>query len=98
MLADPDAEEGTRRLQPGERMVVKRRSRQRAPGPLGRQARLEQVLVDALVEVDQLPIMEHHEARQMVRVALGSGLLQVSEIQRYADCRNVSLDEIASIN
>jgi hypothetical protein len=98
VLADPDAEEGTRRLQPGERMVVVRRARQRAPEPVGHQARLEQVLVDVQVEVGLLPIMDPHEARQMVRQALGSGLLQVSELQRYANSRNVTLDEMSLIN
>jgi hypothetical protein len=33
-----------------------------------------------------------------VRQALGSGLLQVSELQRYADSRNVTLDEMSLIN
>lgn len=98
VLADPGREESNKRLQPGERMVVVRRALQRAPAPDGRQARLEQILVDVQVEAGQLPIMDRHEAARMAQEALQSGLLQVSELQRYANSRKVDLGGLQLIN
>ncbi len=98
VLSDPDAAEGNKRLKPGERMVVVRRARQRIPEPMGRQARMEQVLVEVLLESVQLPIMDPHEAKNTVREVLESGLLQVSELQRYAESRGVELSDGLLIN
>lgn len=98
VLDDPSSKEGTKALRPGERMVVLRPSLQRAPAADGRQARLEQALVDLVTETDRLPIMDVSEARGVMREVLDRHLIQVSEIQRYAESRKIQLEDSLLIN
>lgn len=79
-------------------MVVLRPSLQRAPAADGRQARLEQALVDLVTETDRLLIMDVSEARGVMREVLDRHLVQVSEIQRYAESRKIQLEDSLLIN
>lgn len=98
VLDDPSAKEGMKALRPGERMVVLRPSLQRAPAAEGRQARMEQILADVVAEADRLPIMDVQEARGLLREVLDRHLLQVSEIQRYAESRKIEIEDGLLIN
>jgi hypothetical protein len=89
VLVDPSPKEGSKRLRPGEKMVVLRERLQRCPEPDGKLASPEQVLVDLLVESSHLPIMDPHEALGVSDRVLDDHLLQVAALQRYAASRSV---------
>lgn len=82
-------------VRPGEKMVVLRPTLSRQPAPLGRQAAIEQVLVDLLVENRSCGLIDDSEALTVVAEIIGANLVQVAGMQRYADSRK--LREINSI-
>jgi hypothetical protein len=75
-------------------MVVLRPTHSKQPSPVGRQAKIEQMLVDLQIEVGGLALMDLSEAQGVIRAISDQYLVQVSELQTYADFRTVKLIEI----
>lgn len=80
-------------IRPGERMVVLRPTLSRQPAPKGRQAGIEQMCVDLLVENKRCGLMDDEEAKAAIQRILRENLLQVSGMQRYADSRKLDYFE-----
>ena len=97
VAVNPTPTAGPKSVRPGEKMVVLRPTHSKQPAPLGRQARIEQILVDLQLEVSRLALMDASEAQGVARSVLEHHLVQVSEIKMYADFRTVKMDAIAAI-
>jgi len=97
VAVSPTPTAGPKSVRPGEKMVVLRPTHSKQPAPLGRQARIEQILVDLQLEVSRLALMDASEAQGVARSVLEHHLVQVSEIKTYADFRTVKMDAIAAI-
>jgi hypothetical protein len=70
-------------------MVVLRPTLSRQPAPEKRQAPVEQVLVDLLVENQLIGLMDVTEAHKAAHAVIHSNLLQVATMQRYANSRKL---------
>lgn len=84
---DPPESAARKAIRPGQKMVVLRPSLSRQPAPDGRQARIEQIIVDLLVENARCGLMDDQEATDAVGRILRTHLIQVSGMQRYAGTR-----------
>lgn len=95
---DPSKKEGPKVVRPGEKMVVLRPTHSKQPAPVGRQAKIEQILVELQLEAGRVALMDTSEAQGVLRAILGQHLVQVAEIKTYADFRTVDLGGIDAIN
>jgi len=97
VAVNPTPTAGPKSVYPGEKMVVLRPTHSKQPAPVGRQARIEQILVDLQLEASRLALMDASEAQGVARSVLEHHLVQVSETKTYADFRTVKMDAIAVI-
>jgi hypothetical protein len=98
VAVDPGKKEGPKAVRPGDKMVVLRPTHSKQPAPMGRQAKIEQILVDLQIEAGHLKLMDTSEAQGVIRAILNRHLVQVAELQMYADFRTVKLNKIEIIN
>jgi hypothetical protein len=95
---NPGKREVAKAIRPGEKMVVLRPAHSKQPPTQSRQAAVEQVLVEMLLEADCLGIMDSDEAKAVfVKIASG-GRLEIPVIQRFADSKRLNLPALESIN
>jgi hypothetical protein len=94
VAVDPGKKEGPKVVRPGEKMVVLRPTHSKQPPPVRRQAKIEHILVDLQIEADRLALMDLSEAQGIIRAILDKYLVQVAELQTYADFRTVKLIQI----
>jgi len=95
VAVDPADGAARKVIRPGERMVVLRPALSRQPAPVGRQAGIEQMCVDLLVENKRCGLMDDEEAKAAIQRVLCENLLQVAGMQRYAESRK--LDYLGSL-
>lgn len=98
VAVDPAKKEGSNVVRPSEKMVVLRPTHSKQPAPLGRQAKIEQILVELQVETSRLALMDDSEAQGVVKGILSQYLVQVAELKTYADFRLVEIDALNTIN
>jgi hypothetical protein len=98
VAVNPPASVAAKAIQPGEKMVVLRPALGRQPPPQGRQASIEQILVDLIAENGPLSLMDRSEAETIVATVLDQNLLQFSAMQRYAASRKNKIPAIEKIN
>lgn len=98
VAVDPGKKNGPKVIRPGEKMVVLRPTHSKQPPPAGRQARIEQILVELLIEADRLALMDDSEIQGVIKSILGQYLVQVAELKTYADFRPVTFNKIEIIN
>jgi hypothetical protein len=79
-------------------MLVLRPTHSKQPAPVGRQAKIEQILVDLQLEAGRLALMDTSEAQGVLRAILDQHLVQVAEMKTYADFRTLKLNEIEVFN
>jgi len=94
---DPGKKEGPKQVRPGEKMLVLRPTHSKQPAPVGRQARIEQILVDLQLEATRLALMDASEARGVLRAILDQHLVQVAEIKTCANFGTLKLNEIEAV-
>lgn len=68
------------------------------PPAEGRQAPIEKILVDLIVEAPLLALMDSSEAQAVVQDVLAVHLANIAALQRYADSRRVTISAIEAIN
>ncbi|HSY20246.1 MAG TPA: DUF6577 family protein [Candidatus Acidoferrales bacterium] len=95
---DPGKKEGSKLVRPGEKMLVLRPTHSKQPAPAGRQAKIEQILVDLQLEAGRLALMDTSEAQGVIRAILGQYLVQVAEMKTYADFRTLKLNDLEALN
>jgi len=95
---NPPASTAAKAVQPGEKMVVLRPALGRQPPPQGRQAAIEQVLVDLIAECDPLALMDRPEAEAVVAAILERHLVQIASMTRYAASRKNPIPALDAIN
>ncbi len=98
VAVNPGKNDGPKLVRPGEKMVVLRPTHSKQPAPVGRQAKIEQILVELQLEAGRLALMDTSEAQEVIRSILSQNLVQVAEMKTYADFRTVALNEIEAIN
>lgn len=98
VAVNPGKATATRDVRPGERMVVLRSTHSKQPPSHGHHAAIEQVLVDLLVESEALGLMDDSEAHATLTACTNSGLVQVAELKRFADFRQLNLEKTWLIN
>jgi hypothetical protein len=94
VAVDPGKKEGPKMVRPGDKMLVLRPTHSKQPSAAGRQARIEQILVDLQLEAGRLALMDISEAQVVRKTILNQYLVQVSELKTYANYRNVEITEI----
>jgi hypothetical protein len=85
-------------IRPGERAVVLRPAHSKQPPARDHVAAAEQVWVELVIEAEALALMDEAEARAAWRLATESGLLQMSDMKRFAESRYLRWAEICPIN
>ncbi len=98
VAVNPPASVATKAVQPGEKMVVLRPALGRQPPPQGRQAAVEQVLVDFIAECDPLALTDRSEAEAVVAAVLDRYLVQLASLKRYAASRKNPIKALDAIN
>ncbi|MBE7539189.1 MAG: hypothetical protein HS122_12340 [Opitutaceae bacterium] len=98
VAVNPPASVAAKAVQPGEKMVVLRPTLGRQPAPQGRQAAIEQVLVDLIAECGALALMDQPEAEGVVAAILGKNKVQIAAMLRYAASRKIKIQAIDAIN
>lgn len=89
VAVNPTPSTGPKSVRPGEKMVVLRPAMSKQPPGDGRQATIEKILVDLVVEAQRLSLMDQSEAEGVVREILSRHLLQIAEMQSYAKLRKL---------
>lgn len=89
VAVNPPPSAASKAIRPGEKMVVLRPTLSRQPTPDNRQASLEQMLVDLLVENSHCRLMDDSEAKDVASKTIHSCLLKVAGMQRYAESRKL---------
>lgn len=95
---NPPVSVAAKAVQPGERMVVLRPTLSRQPAPQGRQAAIEQVLVDLIAECGVLALMDQPEAEGVVAAILEKNRVQIAAMSRYAASRKNRIPALDAIN
>jgi len=95
---NPGKKEGPKLVRPGEKMLVMRPTHSKQPAPVGRQAKIEQILVDLQLEAGRLALMDTSEAQGVLRAIRDRHLVQVAEMKTYADFRTLKLNELEAFN
>ena len=98
VAVNPGISEASKAVVPGEKMVVLRPAHSKQPRPQDHQAAPEQVLVDLLVETEALGLMDTSEAKAVFVGATNSGLVNISEMKRFAEFRKLKWEKIWIIN
>jgi hypothetical protein len=98
VAVNPPASTAAKLVRPGERMVVLRPTLGRQPTPEGRQAAIEQILVDLAVECGPLALMDGSEAASVIQTVLESYLVQMAAMLRYASSRKVEIAALEAID
>lgn len=98
VAVNPPPSTASKSVRPGEKMVVLRPSLSKQPPTKSRQAPIEKILVDLIVEAPLLGLMDTSEAQAVAQRVVNRYLVQVSVMQRYADSRHTKLDALESIN
>lgn len=98
IVVSPTPTEGPSVVRPGELTVVLRPSHSKQPTGEGRQASIEKILVDLLMEAERLALMDASEAQAVVSRILGRYLVRVATLQRYAKFRGVERTLAKAIN
>lgn len=97
VAVNPTPARAAKVIRPGEKMVVLRPALGRQPAPTGRQAAIEHILVDLLVETELLGLMDTSEAEMVVRSVLERYLVQLGSLLRYAESRKLEMPAIAPV-
>jgi methylase of polypeptide subunit release factors len=92
---DPPPSTAAKSVRPGEKTVVLRPTLSKQPSAEDRQAPIEKILVDLIVEAPLLALMDISEAQAVVRNVLDVHLANIASIQRYADSRHVIMEAIS---
>jgi hypothetical protein len=95
---DPTPKEGPKAISPGKRAVVLRPMHSKEPAGGGRQAPIEKILVDLVVESDRAALMDVLEAQGVVAGIASGHLVQVSTMHRYSVFRGVRLAFLEGLN
>jgi hypothetical protein len=98
VTVNPSKSTALRDARPGEKMVVLRPIHSKQPSPDGHFAATEQALVDLLVETEALGLMDISEARAALIAVTNSGLIQISELKRFAEFRLIEWQSIWRVN
>ncbi len=91
---NPPPSTAAKSVEPSEKTVVLRPTLSKQPIAEGRQAPIEKILVDLIVEAPLLSLMDSSEAQAVVRNVLDVHLANIAAIQRYADSRRVAFEAI----
>jgi hypothetical protein len=83
--ANPGKVDVERFIRPGEGTVVLRPAKSGQPEAKDHVAPIEKVLVDLIVEANKLHLMDAAEVQRIVDTVLGSGLLQLTVLNGYAE-------------
>lgn len=98
IAVNPPPSAGPQTVHPGEKMVVLRPTLTKQPPVEGRQAPIEKILVDLLVEAPRLALMDTSEAESVLRTILERNLVQVATLKTYADLRKLRSQAVDAIN
>lgn len=98
VAVNPGKAAAARDVRPGEKMVVLRPAHSKQPPARGHQSAIEQVLVDLLVENEALGLMDDAEARAALTACTSSGLVQIAELKRFAEFRQLNWEKIRTVN
>lgn len=98
VAVNPKPSVGPASVRPGPKMVVLRPSMSKQPPSEGRQAPVEKIIVDLIVESQRLALMDISEAQGVAAALVNAFLIQIPVIQRYAASRAVGVAAIESIN
>lgn len=98
VAVNPKPSVGPASVRPGPKMVVLRPSMSKQPPGEGRQAPVEKIIVDLIVESQRLALMDTSEAQGVAAAIVGAYLVQIPVIQRYAASRAVEVTAIESVN
>jgi hypothetical protein len=98
VAVNPKPSVGPASVRPGSKMVVLRPSMSKQPTSEGRQAPVEKIIVDLIVESQRLALMDISEAQGVAAALVNAFLIQIPVIQRYAASRVVEVAAIESIN
>lgn len=98
VAVNPGKTTAARDVRPGEKMVVLRPAHSKQPPARGHHSAIEQVLVDLLVENEALGLMDDAEARATLTACTKSGLLQLAELKRFAEFRQLNWEKIWTVN
>lgn len=83
--ANPGKADVERFVRPGEGTVVLRPAKIGQPEAKDHVAPIEKALVDLIVEANKLHLMDAAEVQRIVDTVLGSGLLQITVLNGYAE-------------
>jgi hypothetical protein len=98
VAVNPAPSAGSKSARPGEKMVVLRPTLAKQPASQGWQAAIEKILVDLVAEAPRVALMDASDAQGVAKAILSQFLVQLAVLQRYADSRAVTLDEVTTIN
>ncbi len=93
---NPGKKEAARFVRPGEKTVILRPAIVKQPPSQSHLATIEKVLVDLKIEAEKLQLMDAAEVQRILDNVLGSGLLQLPVLFRYAEvkCEKIVSGEI----
>jgi len=98
VAVNPGKKDAIRDIHPGEKMVVLRPTHSKQPPAQDHFAAPEQVLVDLQIETEALSLMDSSEARAAAFGAANSGFVKMAELKRFAEFRQLKLEQPWSIN
>lgn len=98
VAVNPKPSVGPASVRPSPKMVVLRPSMSKQPPSEGRQAPVEKIIVDLIVESQRLALMDISEAQGVTAALVNAFLIQIPVIQRYAASRVVEVAAIESVN
>jgi hypothetical protein len=98
VAVNPKPSVGPASVRPGPKMVVLRPSMSKQPPGERRQAPVEKIIVDLIVESQRLALMDISEAQGVAAALVEAFLIQIPVIQRYAASRAVAVNALKAIN
>jgi len=90
--ANPGKKEAAQFVRPGDKTVVLRPAIVKQPPSQYHLAPIEKVLVDLKIEADKLQLMDTAEVQRILENVLGSGLLQLPVLLRYAEAKGEKIE------
>jgi len=90
--ANPGKKEAAWFGRAGDRAVVLRPAIVKQPPSQNHLASIEKVLVDLKIEAERLQLMDSAEVQRILDNVLGSGLLQLSVLLRYAEAKGEKIE------
>lgn len=98
VAVNPGKTTAMRDVRPSEKMVVLRPAHSKQPPSHGHHSAIEQVLVELLVENEALGLMDDSEALTTLTSCTNIGLVQVAELKRFAEFRQLNWEKIWTVN